>query len=1493
MISGFNISPQQSRIWSLQRDSYTPYLTGSVLIDGEIAATILEDRLKVLVMQHSILRTGYFCRPGVIFPLQVIKEQGNYQFNFTDLMSLPEDQQDEKIAAWERSPLPATTDYETVIPLSVHLFQLQETRCLLGISMVALSADTCSLLQIARFLCGTAQEQVEIIQYVQFSEWQHKLLKTPPPDATAFWQTNSPKDDVFTTLPFCKVSGNEMPAGIGSQTLTFAKELTEKLSERLQQTELDASSMFLACLVLLLHRHQETPDVVIGKIEPNRRYAQLQPTIGPLEKMIPLTITPDTADSFAQLWQTTKSVADNAAQWVEYFSPDYLMSRQLYDESFIMSVGFEYIDVSALFPSKENKFVWKTIMNNAEQFRLKFTCTRFVDGYKITCHYDTGSFNADDVAALLDQFETLLHHAACSPDLPLNKYSALSQTAALKVMNDFNPSPVQYSAEGIVRLFRRQVNQTPANTALVYGEITLSYSELDELSDRIARHLAAQFDIGNGKFAVVLMDNSNLSVAVILAILKTGAAYIPVDIREPVNRVQYIVETTAPAVIILEDESLLQGLAGCAVSKLLLQKGFVSSIQDQVPLPEDIDLSALAYVMHTSGSSGNPKGVKITHGNLVNYVRWANEYYFNNASGKPFALFTALTFDLTITSIFTTLLRGDTIMVYPAAADPGNVLADVFRKETGIAAVKLTPSHVSMLKFIDLSATNVQYAILGGEALTQSHVEILRSLNPQMRIFNEYGPTECTVGATVAELSFENKPVAIGKPVANTRVFILNGELDPVAVGEAGEICIAGAGVSPGYLQANAAADSRFVTGRFRPGERLYRTGDRGMWLPDGVLMYLGRIDNQVKIRGHRIEPGEIENVLLTIPEVKETAVIAEGDDPLNRYLTAFIVVEGIPDEASIKSMLTAKLPSHMIPSFLVFPDKIPLSTHGKTDYKKLSELSGSRRDVKSAFVVPGNDIERRLLEVWKEVLPLETISVRDNFFMIGGHSIKALQIISRISREFQVEASLADMFADPTIEGMGKLLGHLNGNTVAPLRKIEDQSSYEVSYAQRRLWISDKAAANKIAYNMPGVFLFEGRFDKDAFNKALGTVIERHESLRTTFISENGHPRQVIHAVHETQNGIDCVELGDESLLGNLIHTEVNTPFDLEKGPLFRIKIFLIGEEKAVIVSTTHHIISDAWSIGIMIREISALYNSFIQAAPCTLPLLNIQYKDFAAWQNNRLENEPEHGRYWKSKLEQLPPPLSLPGDFPRPAVRSFRGSKISCIIAADTTSSMEQLGKENGVSLFTVLFSGLYTLLYSLTDQQDLIIGTSVAGRDHIDLEHQIGMFVNLLAIRTSFNSSASFLDLLKQVNVNILEALSHQLYPFDKIVEDLQLPRDTGRSPFFDILLVLQNTAISAEYDDLSGLSVNNVDVNIEKSEFDLVLNVIPTGENLSVVAHYNTEIFEEITIHILMEKWKKIFHDICKNPQIPLNEIVVQLDEEAKLKENTTNLEFNFN
>nr|NIM13090.1 AMP-binding protein [Candidatus Aminicenantes bacterium]NIM84716.1 AMP-binding protein [Candidatus Aminicenantes bacterium]NIN19086.1 AMP-binding protein [Candidatus Aminicenantes bacterium]NIN42988.1 AMP-binding protein [Candidatus Aminicenantes bacterium]NIN85731.1 AMP-binding protein [Candidatus Aminicenantes bacterium] len=893
----------------------------------------------------------------------------------------------------------------------------------------------------------------------------------------------------------------------------------------------------------------------------------------------------------------------------------------------------------------------------------------------------------------------------------------------------------------------------------------------------------------------------------------------------------------------------------------------------------------LAYVIYTSGTSGKPKGVMIQHQSLVNYVMWGIQHFLDDKGDDYYVpLYTSSAFDLTVTSIFLPLISGNTIAVYHYDRHKNWFPLQKILEEGTVDIIKATPSHLKILQLSqDIANDNgrVKKYIVGGEELETVLARcIYNRFSGKVEIYNEYGPTEATVGCMIYQFDNERdkrKGVSIGLPAANVKIYILDKYMKPVPVNSIGEIYIGGDALARGYVNLPELTAERFLENPFVLGEKIYATGDVACRLADGNIEFLGRLDEQVKIRGYRIEIKEIENCLLEHDDIDEALVLAKSPKGDDSYLCAYIVSNKKEEISDLKEFLSAKLPDYMIPSYFLPIEKIPLTVNGKIDKKALPEPIIGKT---SGYAVPQNEIEKKLVKIWSEVLHLDnknsfhlSIGIDDNFFELGGHSLRATVVISKIHKEFDIKVPLAEIFKTPTIRGLSQYIKGMAADIYTPIKAVETKEYYPLSSAQKRLYVLQQIARDIIGYNEFAVLELKGELDSKRFEKTFSKLIHRQESLRTSFIIVEDEPVQKIH--DEAAFEIEYYDAKREKGRPADINRSFVRPFDLSQTPLFRVGLIKEEDEKYLLLVDIHHIITDGISQGIFINDFISLY----EGGP--VPELHIQYKDFSEWQNREKDRETikKQEEFWRRQFSDEIPVLNLPTDFVRPPIQSFKGSGIDFKLNSEQGTSLKKLALEEDVTLFMLLLAIYNIFLSKLSSQEDIVIGTPIAGRRHPDLQQIIGMFVNTLALRNYPSGRKTFREFLNELKKRTLNAFENQEYQFEDLVENVYVTRDTGRNPLFDTMFALQN--MNRSEIKIPGLKLMPYNYESRTSKFDLTLQAVEERNTLLFTFEYCTRLFKAETIKRFIGYFRKMVTSVSENVSQKICEIEIVPESEKRL------------
>ncbi len=1045
-----------------------------------------------------------------------------------------------------------------------------------------------------------------------------------------------------------------------------------------------------------------------------------------------------------------------------------------------------------------------------------------------------------------------------------SQYKALSQEEEHELLHTFNDTRVNYPKEKtIVDLFEAQVKETPNSPAVAFENKELTYKELEEQSNQLAHYLQTNYHIQPDDLIGMKLERSEWLMITILGILKSGAAYVPIDPSYPKERIEYM-EKDINCKVCIDEE--------------LLNKFKENQIEySKSKAPSSIKSDNLAYVIYTSGSTGNPKGVLVEHTGVVNRLLWMRRD-LNLVAQDIFLQKTPTTFDVSVWELFLPLLIGSKLVVaLPNGHKDPSYLEELIINHK-VSIIHFVPSMLSaMLENIDwLKLTTLRHVVCSGEALQKSLVDEFGERTGSIELHNYYGPTEASVDVTAVNLTKypgKGKFVTIGKPVDNTVVYIVNelNKLQPQGV--IGEILLGGVQIARGYLNKSELTAEKFISSPFRKDDRLYKTGDLGRWTEDGHIEFIGRKDNQVKIRGHRIELGEVEHALLKNKEVEEVVVLARENQSKERELVAYIIAKTKQNASELRSYLEQSLPDYMIPDYFVQLESFPLNSNGKIDRKSLPDPQemGMANGVK--YVAPRNKLEEQLVSIWQKVLVRENIGVKDSFFALGGHSIKAVRLGNEYEKALSVKLSLKDLFAHINIESQARLIRNSKKKQFSQIEKTSHQKSYAISDAQRRLWVLSQFEGASIAYNLPDTIRLEQDIDINSFMKALESAIERHEILRTIFKEdETGEIRQWILEKEDFGFKIDYKDLRQEKekevQAANYIAADAYRKFDLEKGPLLRAALLQVDEKRYIFYFNIHHIISDGWSSEVLTKDVLAYYEAYKKGKAPKLKPLRIQYKDYSAWQLTQLKEESfqVHRTFWLDILKGELPLLDLPSTLQRPKMKTSNGSGLDAYVDRATTAKLKTYAEEHGGSLFIGLLTAWNILMYRYTSQTDLIIGTSVAAREHADLENQIGFYSNTLALRNEVNPNESFDGFYKTVKENTLKSYNHQMYPFIRLAEELNFKRDASRNGIFDVMLFLLNTGEKIVGVELDEKTINSIeDTGYRASKFDLNIGLFEVSNCVSLQVVYNTDVYDKKMITVLIKHFKQLLHAVMENPK----------------------------
>ncbi|TRX31760.1 amino acid adenylation domain-containing protein [Flavobacterium sp. ZT3R18] len=1454
-VEAYQLSINQMNLWSVARNNMQDYYNQVVIeLGNDVTTEKLQRGLAQVISKNETLLFKMNIASNAVFPVQTVSEISATTIVERTVQTLDQT----TISAIAQESL--GYDYDPLNNDAIRFCLLRDLNGnqVLAVRLFSLWADSYS----TAFFCNELskaisdetsyeKEEREVVEYQDFSAWQQQLFSEPEEEGVNFWK-NYTRDLTKDIVPF-KHKTNDVFAPQRKPVCIIEGDAYNQLKAKSIQEGSSAEHVVLSQFATYLSRF-EADSFTLGYLPYNRYYKELENTFGLVSKTLPVHVKELSALPEKEAGAFFKKSVEEIGMWSDYFYVNRIHDKEVSDAT-IFKYVFEFLEVNKNTSSTDLKI--RDVYSVTDVFELKLSAVDYGDKLVLDLYYDSASYSDAVTTLIVAQLKATF----------TNQNTILVGQDIIDASN--NTVKFYELFNSVTAIFEQQVLLQANNTALYYNDLSISYKELKEKSNQFAHYLIHECGIKKGNPVAVLLDRSPDFVISVLGILKAGAYYIPMDTAYPKDRIQFILEDAACTILVSTTDEEFLNVTILNPSK----EEIFQSDADTLKFAE-IDREDIAYCIYTSGSTGNPKGCLITHANLLNYIQWSNAYYFGDAETGNWALITSISFDLTITSLFTSLTRGKKLWIGSDAKAINELLTESFTNPE-IDTVKLTPSHLSLLKELNIEKTNIKIIIVGGEQLTQNQLQNVWNIDSNIRIINEYGPTETTVGCIVQEMTAAQSEVRIGKPIANTVITIVDSQGNPCDIGMYGEIIISGAGVAKGYLNRPELNNERFVTTKNGPS---YKTGDIARWMDNGEIIYKQRRDDQVKIRGYRIELSEIEQQLLLHNNINQAVAIVDARNEDKKELIAYIVCSQKEDVKDIKKYLAHKLPEYMIPSVIIAVDTIPLTVNGKVDKNYLLTLNTGTLS-RVAYVAPADDFEKQIAAIWEEVLQIENIGTQEDFLELGGHSLKAIQLINQYHKIFDVKLGLKEVFANTTIKAHATLIKNSEVTKHTSIQKIANSADYPASAGQRRLWVLSEITGNTAIYNMPSQLTLKGTYDVAYFSKAIEATLDRHEALRTTFkVNKEGEVRQVVKTTEELGFTVDYIDyrsdLHQDTNVDLYIKEDAYAPFDLTNGPLVRASILQLSDDEYVFYYNIHHIISDGWSMDVLAKDVFAFYEQYSEGKQNELTTLKIQYRDYAAWQQNQLQQEQNnsHKDYWLKSLAGELPTLDLPYQKARPPIKTYAGNNLKTYISPDLTNRLRKYGQNQGGSLFIGLLAVWNVLFHKYTAGKDVIIGTPVAGRDHADLNDQIGFYINMLPLRNTIDVEESFESFYNTVKEKTIQSYEHQMYPFDSLVDDLDIRNDTSKSAIFDVMLVLQNIRDAVESTNLNpGAFTTIEDKGYKVAKFDMDIAFQEQGDYLSFNITYNTDIYAQESVCRIIKHYKQLLEIILENPDKKIKDI----------------------
>ncbi|MGB5930265.1 MAG: amino acid adenylation domain-containing protein [Cyclobacteriaceae bacterium] len=1506
----YEVSYAQRRLWILNqmREGQTNYNLSNAYIFEGLDVPAFEKAFYALIDRHESLRTTFITVNDL--PYQVVRDAAHSGIRLEHIDVSTHDDPERRGKEIVAEGVQTVFDLEKGPLVAGRLIHVDEKRYVFMYVMHHIVSDGWSmqllqkeLLQLYRaFSLGLDSPLSPLsIQYKDYAAWQNRHLSEKALTGhEAYWLNK-----FSGTIPVLNLPADfPRPAEKSYEGAILGIRLDDTIIEGLnalsRKKNVSLFMMLQAILKTLFYRYTGMEDIVLGTVEAGRNHHSLEDQIGYYINTLALRSTFSGHNTFDELLSIVKKDTLEAFEH-KIYPFDLLVDKLRVERNlshaplFDVSLVLQNIDLE---DNSEADLDFLKVKNQeieiaVSKFDINLVFLTAGEGMFLQMEYSTELFSEATMRRLASHFEGVAKAVLADQTKALSRLDYMSDEEINEAYYTYNDTRHDLPDMPLMhRLFEQTSADFPDHTALLIEDVALTYREVNQQANKLARYLRESYALEPDSIVAINTTRSERMIIGLLGILKAGAAYLPIDANLPDDRISFILDD-AGVNVLLTDSDLMFDFPFFSGDLVALDIQLPGLETDNSNPDYDVRPEHLAYVIYTSGSTGRPKGVMIEHRSNVN-MSSDQARRFGLSTADRVLQFASLSFDASVYEIFMSFYSGASLVLCPDEIITDGHRFTKYLKHHQVSVVTLPPAYLASL---DEGALDfVRVIITAGEAANPT--DAIRYSN-KCTYVNAYGPTEAAVCVANHFVSLKDKNrlnIPIGMPLQNTGMYILDQYDQPVPVGVEGEIVLSGINLARGYLNNQELTERVFVHHPVLK-ERVYKTGDTGRRLTWGEIVFTGRNDDQLKVRGYRIEPAEINSFLLNLKGVGQAIVLPKGEGDA-RYLQAYVAPEpeAKPDlfaalkehnsatdkiageipgaEEFIDSLEQAckgGLPSYMVPDAFTLLAELPVTVNGKVDRKKLASYDIA--DHHKEIVLPDSPTEKALAEIWKDILGLKEVSIHDSFFDLGGQSLKATQLLSRIARDLDTRLELGTIFNHTTIAGLATYIDQNTSSreAFAAIQKADQSEHYPLSHAQERLWILDQFRENKLAYLIPAVYRLSGKINTGAFASAFDSLVERYEILRTTFELVDGEPRQFIRSATEAAIHLDVSDMrtseNQQEELDTLIREYAETLLDLAKGPLVRAGLVRIKDEEYILLLTIHHIITDGWSVEILTNELSHLYNDFANGEDASLKPLRLQFKDFAVWQHSSEQKiaMDRHRDFWMEHFSEEPPALQLPADFKRPLVKTYNGAVKTSDLTISHTTALRKVAAECDSTLFMVLLSSVNALLHRYANQKEFVVGTTVAGRMHKDLEDQVGFFVNTLALNSTLTENDDFISLVGRVRQTTLEAFEHQAYSFDKLVDELALDRDPGRSPLFDVMVELVNVDIHQEKaGNINGLSLEPYRSDYIISKYDYSFRFAEKDNTIKLYLEYNQDIYSEQTVSQLLRHYQNLLEVLLEKP-----------------------------
>jgi iturin family lipopeptide synthetase B len=1464
----------------------TYFEQASYKIHGAVEPVLVAQSLEKLSERHDALRT-VFVHEGVSQPLQLLLKSHPPAFHAEDISHLSATAQQAYINTFRQQDIARSFSLSEGPLMRVSLLQTGPGAYEFVWSHHHIIMDGwCSRILVGEYTNiynslqqGTTPALKPAGNYAAYIKW---LQQRDREQARRYWQHYLDGYDTAATLK--RLSSESKDAYRSArQTCHIDADVTAALMRIAAQAQVTFNTVFQALWGLLLAKCNGVKDVVFGAVVSGRpaEIPGIEDMVGVFINTIPVRVKYEEEDTFYAL---LKRIQEAAVQGDPH---QYYPLAEVQAHSLLKQHLLDHLVIFENFPVGQQNGI--AVQGDGVQQVEVFEQTNYDLNIMVSpgtttgilFRYNENVFSAADITGFGNFLRCLAAQVADNETILLNRLTLLPEKEIRQLLATFQPAPCSYpSASSVQALFEAQVAASPLQTALIAGDKCMTYAALNEAANSLAHYLRSKFPITPGTVIGIMADRTEWLLIGLLGILKSGAAYLPLDPEFPPARLQYIVADSGATVVLQQGQYAAAHQFRDVQVIPFDQAGLYENV---IHNPEKVtDGHSILYRIYTSGSTGQPKGVDLPQHAVVNLLCSMAKIPGITAADKLLAV-TTYSFDIAVLELFLPLLNGAQLLLAATATVRDAFALRALMQTAHPTIMQATPSLWRMLADSGWEGDLSLKILCGGEKLVKELGLLL--LEKSGSLYNMYGPTETTIWSTCKKINNAGDLETIGKPVDNTTVYILDEALQPVPPGIRGALFIGGAGLANGYHNNTLLTSRKFIPHPFEAGKRIYHTGDLAMWREDGDIIYLGREDDQIKLRGYRIEPGEIESVLRSCHGVEEAVVLLIKRDT-DAVLVAF-VTGSVKEEDTLRKELQRLLPAYMNPSVICFPDSMPLTPNGKIDRKALRIPEQFLLQGQGEYIAPAGPVAKQLAAIWEQLLGIPQAGLKDHFFNLGGHSLLVTRLVSAIYSTFQVKLPLKSIFEHPVLEHQSELIIHAEKELYQAIPVAEKATTYPLSAAQQRIWVMSRFEEGKTTYNLPAGYWLEGSFNPQVFEQAFHALIRRHEILRTIFPLVNGVPRQKILATGTLK--IQYTDLRDkadaDAQAAKIATAQRSIVMDLEEGPLMDIQLLQFSGNRYLLLFTMHHIITDGWSMEVMVAELLALYHAAGDNRQADLPPLRIQYKDYAVWQQLQLAGDGYRQQldFWENQFAGVIPQLELPLDFPRTARKNVSAGSLSFYVDKELLS---QLAASEGITMYMLSLAALNVLLSAVTGQHDIVIGAPFAGRGHPDLENQIGVYLNTLPIRTKINPEEPFTTLLRRVKQQLIACYDHAMFPLDELVAKLLPTRDLQRNPLFDVGFTWQRMATPLQE---GGEAATMRDVNVSAYESDspqvktdLWLHAWETATHLSFSLLYNDELFHRETILSIVADFKEVLTLAGTQPAQATGSMITHIGKQKKNK-----------